>query len=126
MTKTDIAKRLRALARELDDAWEAKRSDESVTVELNGERVAEIEEKISLLSCEVGGHEWEFDQCGQWHHKYCLYCNNMQYPAIASLSCNDFNKKHGKMTEKEYCAKVHQRENRPPEQVGRPRRLVGL
>lgn len=93
-------KRLPELAEELDDAWE-----EDNHFLLNEDKVEAVETKIKLLLCEITEHDYGFDQCGYWQHKFCYKCSNPQYPDLAIQSCGELSKKMKGMSEQEYLTK---------------------
>lgn len=97
----EIAKRIRKLAKQLDDAW-----DEDNNFELDQNRVEAVYDALREYACELTSHDFGPDQCGYWHHYYCFKCGKMQHPEISKLSCGEFEKKHGKMTEQEWLNKT--------------------
>ena len=75
--------------------------------EAGWEIVSDIEEDVRSLYCEViGGHEFVFDMCCYWQHKYCYRCGTSQYPDLAKKRCNILDAEMGRMTEEEYLEKI--------------------
>ena len=65
---TEVGRLLEAII--LDDALEEDRFESWV-------------ERVRIQACEMlGGHDWVFDQCGHWGHKYCDNCDSPKYPEL--------------------------------------------
>jgi hypothetical protein len=75
--------------------------------------VADVKVQCELIAqlkswfCKLYGHEFDYDQCGYWQHKYCEMCGDSQYPDLAKKSCNELNREMGKITEKEWINEIN-------------------
>lgn len=96
---TEYKKNYNKLLRELDSLSFEFLKHEKIDDLLN------VLERLEKLGCEMFGHEWEYDQCGYWQHKYCLNCNESKYPNLAKKRCGDLDKEMGELTEDEYLEK---------------------
>lgn len=67
----------------------------------------------------VGSHDWTYDQCGYWGHKFCERCHTMQYPELGSLRCSEASKLTRNATEQEYSEMKKCGCRRCVEQTGR-------
>lgn len=75
---------------------------------------AEHDDHFSLLACDAidalgpmictvkGKHDFIFDHCGYWQHKFCSNCGQKKYPDLALKSCDDSTKEMGILKEENY------------------------
>jgi len=65
-------------------------------------KIEEVLEQIKVLVCEITEHDYGFDQCGFWQHKYCYKCGKSKYPLLVTKSCSELREEMGSITEEEY------------------------
>lgn len=97
----NIISRLKKSINLLEDCVYWSTNEES-SKSKNFELIYSCEDELRAILCLIVGHEWMYDQCGYWQHKYCAICGEPKYPELASLKCGSGDQMKIDANEEEY------------------------
>jgi len=46
-------------------------------------------DEIKDFACESSSHDFVYDQCGYWQHKFCLSCGSAQHKELSKKKCGN-------------------------------------